>query len=144
MMLDLIRERAFVVAILAGLLAQSIKVITFLIVEKRVNYRRFVQSDGIPNLHATAFSALSVAVGMNAGFGSLVFAFSVCLVSIILVDTMNVKTAATKQAETVWLLMERLRRDKTGMPGGNRGNSYTPVDVSLGVFLGIAFALLLY
>jgi acid phosphatase family membrane protein YuiD len=143
-MLDFIRERAFVVAILAGLLAQSIKVVTFLIVEKSVNYRRFVQSDGIPNLHATAFSALAVAVGMNAGFDSLIFAFSVCLASIILVDTMNVKNAASRQAEAVWLLMDHLRRDKTGMSAGNRGNSYTPVDVSLGVFLGIVFALLLY
>lgn len=143
-MVDLISEKPFVVAILAGFLAQLIKVISFLIVEKKVNYRRFVQTDGIPNMHAAAFSALSVAVGMTAGFRSLVFAFSICIASIILVDTMNVKNATSRQAEAVWLLMDRLRRDKEGIPGRKRGNSYTPIDVSSGVFLGVVFALLLY
>ncbi len=140
-MLETIRQMPFIVAIVAGILAQAIKVISFLIVEKRVNYRRFVQADGAPNLHSTTFSALTVAVGRTAGFDSVVFGLALCMTSIILVDTMNVKNAASRQAEAVQLLTSRLR-GRTAR--SSRGNSYTPIDVLSGVALGGAFCLIVY
>ncbi|UCH85025.1 MAG: divergent PAP2 family protein [Candidatus Latescibacterota bacterium] len=143
-MLDIIQQKPFLVAILAGLFAQSVKVVSFLFVEKRVNYRRFVQTDGMPNMHSTAFSALAIAVGMKAGFDSLEFAFSLCLTAIILVDTMNVKNAASRQAEAIWLLLERLRKDNPRARAENTGLSYTPLDVFSGVVVGVIFAFVLY
>ena len=143
-MLDLIRDKPFIVAILAGILAQAVKVVSFLIIEKKVNYRRFVQSDGAPNMHSTTFSALTTSLGLTAGFDSLAFGLSICMTSIILVDTMNVKTAASKQAEAVGLVLGRLRRDSQRPVGNSANTSYTPVDVFSGVFLGILFALLIY
>ncbi|UCG53650.1 MAG: divergent PAP2 family protein [Candidatus Latescibacterota bacterium] len=143
-MLDIIRDKPFLVAILAGGFAQFVKVISFLIAEKRVNYKRLVQTDGTPNMHSTTFSALAIAVGIKAGFGSLTFAFAVCLAAIILVDTMNVKNATSRQAEAIWLLMERLRKDKPTTTAANTGLSYTPLDVFTGVILGVVFAFLIY
>jgi hypothetical protein len=139
-MLDIIRDMPFVVAILAGIFAQVVKVVSFLVMEKRVDYRRFVETDGMPNMHSTTFSALTIAVGFAAGFESVVFGLVLCLTSIVLVDTMNVKNARSRQAEAVSLLLERLRghRSKTGE---RRRNSYTPVDVLSGVVLGAVFAL---
>ena len=64
-MLGTLMERPFFVAFVAGGCAQLLKVISFLIVEKKVNYRRFVQADGMPNLHAAGFSALTVAAGLG-------------------------------------------------------------------------------
>jgi acid phosphatase family membrane protein YuiD len=143
-MLDIIQEKPFMVAILAGICAQTIKVISFLLIEKRVEYKRFVQTDGMPNMHSTAFSALAIAVGMRTGFGSLEFAISLCLAAIILVDTMNVKSAASKQAEVIWLLMDRLRKDNPRARAENSGLSYTPLDVFSGVILGVVLAFVLY
>lgn len=140
-MLELIRPMPFIVAIAAGMVAQAVKVVSFIVVEKRVNYKRFVQADGTPNLHGTTFSALTVAVGMSAGFDSLVFGLALCITSIILVDTMNVKNATSRQAEAVDQLMERLRGRGPGAP---RGNSYTPIDVFSGVVLGGTFAFFVY
>lgn len=143
-MLDVIRDMPFITAILAGILGQMVKVVSFLVVEKRVNYKRFVQTDGAPNLDTTTFSALTVAVGMAGGFDSIVFALAVCITAIILVDTMNVKNAASRQAEAVGLLLEGLRRNRSKGTPRNRGNSYTPVDVFSGVVLGVLFALFVY
>ncbi len=142
-MLDLIRDMPFVVAILAGFFAQIVKVVSFLVMEKRVDYRRFVETDGMPNMHGTTFSALTIAVGLTAGFGSVVFGLVLCLTSIVLVDTMNVKNAQSRQAEAVALLVERLRGRRSGA-GERRRNSYTPLDVFTGVVLGAVFALLFY
>jgi acid phosphatase family membrane protein YuiD len=142
-MFHLIRDMPFVVAILAGIFAQVVKVVSFLVMEKRVDYRRFVETDGMPNMHSTTFSALTIAVGLTAGFGSVVFGLVLCLTSIVLVDTMNVKNAQSMQAEAVALLLERLRGHRSGA-GERRRNSYTPLDVFAGVIVGAAFALLFY
>jgi hypothetical protein len=142
-MFDLIRDMPFVVAILAGVFAQIVKVVSFLVMEKRVDYRRFVETDGMPNMHGTTFSALTIAVGLTAGFGSVVFGLVLCLTSIVLVDTMNVKNAQSRQAEAVALLVERLR-GRRWAAGERRRNSYTPLDVFSGVVLGVVFALLFY
>jgi acid phosphatase family membrane protein YuiD len=140
-MFDLIRAKPFLVAILAGACAQLLKALSFLIAERKVNYRRLVQTDGAPNMHATAFSALAVAVGMREGFDSLVFAFAVCLTAIIVVDTMNVKNATSRQAEAVLALMDRLR--KKSPPIGNTHHSYTPMDVFTGLLFGTLFAIII-
>lgn len=142
-MLELIRGKPFLVAILGGACAQFLKVLSFLIVEKRVNYRRFVQTDGLPNMHAATFSALSVAVGMTEGFDSLPFALALCLTSIIVVDTMNVKVATSRQAEVLWVLMDRVRKSKGMPPSRLHGMSYTRVDVITGLAVGTALALLI-
>jgi acid phosphatase family membrane protein YuiD len=143
-MLDVVRDMPFITAILAGILCQMVKVVSFLVLEKRVNYRRFVQPDGAPNLHSATFSALTVAVGLAGGFDSIVFALSVCMTAIVLVDTMNVRNAASRQAELVELLLERLRRKGSKGTPKRLGNSYTPVDVLSGVLLGVLFALVVY
>ena len=137
-------NQPFLVAILAGILAQTIKVITFLILEKRVNYRRFVQTDGSPNMHSAAMSALTVAVGLRDGFGSIVFVLALCLTVVVCVDTMNVKSAASQQAEVIELIMERLRqRKKSRLKPPKKKQSFTRVDVFTGVCIGIVFALLM-
>ena len=141
-MLESIGTKPFLVAIIAGACAQFVKVLSFLIIEKKVNYRRFVQTDGAPNMHSTAFAALSVAVGFQEGFQSLSFGFAVCLTSIILVDTLNVKTAASRQAEAVLVLLERV--GKPPPPLVRKGLSYTPMDVFSGTAMGIFLAFLMH
>ncbi|MCZ6766287.1 MAG: divergent PAP2 family protein [bacterium] len=141
-MLGALVERPFFVAFVASGCAQLLKVISFMIVEKRVNYRRFVQADGMPNLHAAGFSALAVAAGLRDGFDSLSFAFALCILAIIIVDTMNVKNAASRQAEMIMFVMSRLRKKGTSVPRAN-GLSYTPLDVFSGVALGVVVSLIL-
>ena len=111
--------------------------------ERRLNLRRFVQADGAPNMHSTTFAALSVAVGMKEGFDSMSFALAIVLTAIILVDTMNVKNAASRQAQTVMLLLDRLRKRQVeaGLPNAQH-LSYTPFDVFTGTGFGVLFAIL--
>ena len=140
-MLEMIRSQPFLVAILAGACAQFIKVLSFLILEKRVNYRRFVQTDGAPNMHSAAFSGLAVAVGVSVGFDSLAFALAVCVTAIIMVDTMNVKNATSRHAEAILLIMDRVRKKTPATHERNSGLSYTPLDVFTGMALGVLVAL---
>jgi acid phosphatase family membrane protein YuiD len=140
-MLELIRSQAFLVAFLAGACAQLLKVLSFLIIEKKVNLRRFVQTDGSPNMHSAAFAALSTAVGLQAGFGSMVFAFAICLTAVIIVDTMNVKNATSRQAQAIIHITDRVLKRTTTHRLGRSQHSYTPMDVFTGVAVGVGVAL---
>jgi acid phosphatase family membrane protein YuiD len=142
-MFDIIGSRPFMVAIAAGAAAQAVKVLSFLIVEKRVNYRRFVQTDGSPNMHSAAMSALTLFVGSTDGFESVAFSLSFCLTLIVMVDTYNVKQAHSKQQEVVLMLLDRMSKKHASWVAGRKALSYTPMDVFSGAVLGIVIALLL-
>lgn len=141
-MLEVIRSKPFLVAVVAGLAAQALKVVTFLILEKRVNYRRFVETDGTPNMHSAAFAALTVYVGFVEGFDSIIFALSLCLLAMTSVDIWNVKRAHFRHAELVDLILDRISQKPDDFPRSRKALSFTPIDVLAGSVLGTVIALL--
>ena len=128
------------VGVLAGATAQALKLVSFLWLEKRINFRRLVETDGAPNMHAAAFAGLSVAVGQETGFGSIDFAVATCFTTLVTVDMWNVKRAASHQAEVVDLILVRLRPHHP--LAERRPLSYSVLDVLTGTVLGFAAALL--
>jgi acid phosphatase family membrane protein YuiD len=138
---DFFISRPVMLGFLGGLTAQAIKVLSFLLIEKRINFRRFVETDGAPNMHSAAFAALSVGVAQLAGVGSLEFAVTACFTALVTVDMWNVKRAASRQAEVVDLLLSRLRPQ--GPVPARRPLSYSVIDVMTGTVLGVALGLLL-
>jgi acid phosphatase family membrane protein YuiD len=134
-------NKPFLVAIGAGAIAQIIKVLSFIFIEKKVNYKRFVQADGSPNMHMATMAALAIAVGIKDGFDSAAFVLALSINIIVCVDTLNVKNAASKQGEMIQLLVERLRRKKADqLKKRDKSLSYRPIDIFSGAVLGIAFA----
>jgi acid phosphatase family membrane protein YuiD len=136
-------SRPFMVAIVAAIVAQTIKVVSFMILEKRVNYRRFVQTDGSPNMHSAAFAALSMYVGLLEGFGSIEFTLSLCLTAMTSVDIWNVKRRAYSHAELIEMIIERVSKEPDrAIARSRKALSYTPVDVLSGTVLGVVVALM--
>ena len=142
-MTDFFITKPYLVAILAGMTAQAVKVLSFLVVEKRVNYKRFVQTDGSPNMHSATMSALALNVGLLDGFDSVVFTLALCLAIMVMVDTWNVKQAYSKQQEVLLLLIDRWSSRHTAWARSRKALSYTPVDVLSGAALGAVITLLL-
>lgn len=139
-MASLTLSSPLVVGVLGGMVAQTLKVVSFLILEKRINFRRLVETDGAPNMHSAAFAALTCAVGQTFGFGSLAFAVSACFTSLVTVDMWNVKRAASRQALMVDLIVQRLWPDRA-FPV-RRPMSYSVLDVITGTVIGVVTALL--
>ena len=136
--------RPFLVAILAAVIAQSIKVVSFMILEKRVNYRRFVQADGSPNMHSAAFSALTLYVGFLDGFDSIDFTLALCITAMVSVDIWNVKNRTSRHAELIEMIIKRVSREPAAVLARSRkALSYTPIDVLAGTLLGVVVTLLI-
>jgi uncharacterized protein len=139
-MVELNLARPLLVGILGGLIAQGMKVVSFLLLEKRINFRRLLETDGAPNMHSAAFAALTVAIGGSEGFGSLEFGVVACLTSLVTVDMWNVKKAASHQAQMVDFIVPKLRPG--AVRGGRRPLSYSVLNVLTGTVIGVATALI--
>ena len=137
---DFFIARPIVLGISAGLSAQAIKVLSFMLLEKRINFRRFVETDGAPNMHSAAFAALTTGIARQSGTGSLEFAVAACFTALVTVDMWNVKRAASLQAEVVDLLLSRVRPQ--GPVPLRRPLSYSVIDVLTGTVLGTAIGLM--
>jgi len=137
-MFDGALARPLVVGVVAGLAAQTFKLFSFLVLEKRINFRRLAETDGAPNMHSAAFAGLTTAIAQRNGIGSLEFALAASLTALVTVDIWNVKHAASRQADVVDSIVRRLRPDLAR--AARRKLSYTVFDVLAGTALGVALA----
>ena len=132
------------VTIVAWVLAQSIKVFIGVIREKRFDFRWFVGPGGIPSAHAAGASALAASIGLEYGFDKVSFGLAAAFAIVVMFDAQNVRRAAGKQAKILNKMMEdiywqgRIREQQLRELLG-----HTPVEVFLGMILGILIAVIL-
>ena len=138
-------NKVFFVSLYAWLLAQTLKVIIGVIRERRFDFRWFVGTGGMPSSHAAVVSALSTAVGLRSGFGSVVFVVAVVFSIIVIFDAQGVRRASGKQAEVLNKMMEdiywkhRIQEDRLKELLG-----HAPLEVIVGIICGVTFVLLLW
>uniref|UniRef100_A0A0D9X403 Phosphatidic acid phosphatase type 2/haloperoxidase domain-containing protein n=1 Tax=Leersia perrieri TaxID=77586 RepID=A0A0D9X403_9ORYZ len=90
-----------VAAVLAGAIAQFIKVLTTWYKENRWDAKQLVGSGGMPSSHSATVVGLAVAVGLQEGFGSSLFATAAIFASVVMYDAFGVRLHAGKQAEVL-------------------------------------------
>lgn len=90
-----------VAAVLAFAIAQSIKVLTTWYKENRWDAKQLVGSGGMPSSHSATVTALAVAVGLQEGFASSLFATAAVFASVVMYDAFGVRLHAGKQAEVL-------------------------------------------
>jgi acid phosphatase family membrane protein YuiD len=135
----------FMCAMVAMLLAQGLKLFYYIYKEKRINFRYLVQAGGMPSSHSAMVAALAMAIGLQEGFGTSVFAVAICFAMIVLYDAAGVRRAAGKQAKVLNVIIsdfvdnKKLRGEKLKELIG-----HTPMEVVAGVVLGILIAFLMY
>ncbi|OVA09756.1 Acid phosphatase/vanadium-dependent haloperoxidase-related [Macleaya cordata] len=86
-------------ALLAGALAQFLKLFTTWFKEKRWNSKKLFESGGMPSSHSATVTALAVAVGFQEGIGGSTFALAVVLSAVVMYDASGVRLHAGRQAE---------------------------------------------
>lgn len=135
----------FISAILGLLTAQALKLFYYLYKEKKINFRYLAQSGGMPSSHSAMVAGLAMAVGLQEGFGTSLFAIAVVFASIVLYDASGVRRAAGKQAKVLNVIISDFI-DTKQFHGEKLKEllGHTPMEVLAGVALGILIAFLLY
>ena len=84
-------NKAITLPILSWFLAQFIKFILCLIKYKKLDFRKFVASGGMPSSHSAISVCLATVIGIQYGFGSGEFAISAILSFIVMADAAGVR-----------------------------------------------------
>ena len=132
-------------ALTCGFLVQMSKVLTFLVREKKINVRRFVETGGMPSSHAASVMALSTSVGLREGFESVLFAVTLYFSLIVMYDAAGLRRAAGRQAS----LLNRILNEHIQLPGAPHHQlrellGHTPFEVLVGALIGILYSIAIY
>jgi uncharacterized protein len=134
-------NKAVTIPILAWFIAQSIKVITAVIKEKKLDFTWFVSSGGMPSSHSSYTVSLAVVIGRIYGFDSGLFALSVAFAFIVMYDAAGVRRAVGKQAKVLNKLVHS-HLDRIEFEGKLKELlGHTPSEVFMGAILGVILGL---
>lgn len=126
-------------ALLAWFIAQLIKVLLELVVNRRLDVKRFVTSGGMPSSHSSFVVAGTTALGRLYGIGSPLFALAVMLSAVVMYDACNVRRSAGDTAKLVNQLLEHVEK----LTAENFADDlkiimgHTPLQVAAGAVLGV-------
>lgn len=151
MFLDIYRQtvannglEALSCGILAAFFGQIIKFILFTAQTKKINFKIFTTTGGMPSTHSAAVIALSTIVGILEGFDSIVFAMSLGFSFVIMYDAAGLRRAAGKTATCLNKVMEEIYNHDLEAVGGKLKEllGHTPLEVWVGAAYGFVFAYL--
>ena len=140
-----VKNRILMTTLSAWLIAQTVKVVTGIVREKKFDFRWFVGTGGMPSSHAAGASCLATAIGLEYGFSSVYFALAASFAIVVMFDAQGVRRASGKQARILNKIMEDIYWE--GRMQENRLRElmgHTPVEVIVGFLIGVSIALLMF
>lgn len=141
---DIIHNKCVYIPFILWFLIQTFKVLTELIVNKKLDVKRIIGAGGMPSSHSAVVCSLATCIGKQYGFDSGIFAISMVMAFVVMYDAAGVRRAAGKQARILNKILET--------PGLTTGEvqeklvevlGHTPIQVFVGAILGIAIGAIL-
>lgn len=131
------------IPIIVWFMVQSYKVISELVINKKLDIRRFVGAGGMPSSHSALVTSLATAIGFREGFGSAIFALSILFAFVVMYDSAGVRRAAGKQAKVLNQIIESQGKNINIQEKLIELLGHTPLQVFVGAVVGVALACVL-
>lgn len=145
--LELLTNQFALTAMSSWFLAQVIKTILHLIINRKLDMSRLFGDGGMPSGHSATVTALATFAALSKGPGSFEFAVCGILAIIVCHDAMGVRLETEKQGRLLQELVEAFEalHDKD-LPEVKlkRFVGHTPIQVLTGIVLGIVNACVMY
>lgn len=142
---DLLHNQIFLAAVLGWLVAQVLKTIIHMIVNRQFVAERMVGGGGMPSSHSATVCALAAATGMKYGGGSFEFAITAMLAIIVMYDAMGVRRETGIQGRVLNEMLEiftNMGKEISAEAKLKELVGHTPLQVLMGAILGIIIAVL--
>ena len=139
-------NQVLVSSIIGWTVAQVLKTIIDLSLNKSFSAERLVGSGGMPSSHSATVCALTTSAGLVYGVGSFQFAICFVLASVVMYDAMGVRREAGKQAKLLNLILEQdfFKLDNEAFQQRLKELiGHTPLQVLAGAILGVIVALVM-
>lgn len=139
---DILQNRVLLIALVACIIAQAIKLIVEIIKNRKLDIRVLVTTGGMPSAHSALVTALAAGVGQTIGWGTPDFALATVFAIIVMYDAAGVRQAAGKQARILNQMMDELFDDKHEFSQDKLKEllGHTPVQVIAGSALGVTIS----
>ena len=133
--------------VLAASIAQLIKVVTYIFTHKKLNFKIFTTTGGMPSSHTAGVIALSTSVALIEGITSISFAISLGFSLIVMQDAAGLRRAAGKTAATLNRLVDEfVQKNHEVKPYTVLKEllGHTPLEVFCGMILGAIIPILVH
>lgn len=143
---ELTHNMIFMSAVLGWFIAQVLKTVIYMFINKKFVAERMVGSGGMPSSHSATVCALATAAGMTYGGSSFEFAISVILAIIVMHDAMGVRRETGIQARVINEMLEAFTNMGKEMSPEEKLKEFvghTPLQVLAGAILGILIAVIM-
>lgn len=137
---DLLGNQVLMTAVTGWIVAQVLKTIIDLALNRNFNPERLVGSGGMPSSHSSTVCALTTAAIYRYGVGSFEFAVSFILSMVVMYDAMGVRRETGKQAKLLNSILLENPLKLNGEILQEKLKEYvghTPLQVGAGAILGI-------
>ncbi len=131
------------VSLIACLIAQAFKLLIELLRYRKFDLRSLFTTGGMPSAHSALVASLATGVGLIQGWESTDFAIALLFAIIVMFDAAGVRQAAGKQARLLNQMVDELFQENQDFNEEKLKEllGHTPLQVMVGVLLGIAVAL---
>lgn len=144
---EFLSNKPLINALIAWLIAQIIKFLLYLIMNKEIRLERVFGDGGMPSGHSATVTALAVTSMLVFGVGSFQFAISAILAIIVMHDASGVRLETGKHAKAINEIFEMLQSfdedsDEIKMEKLRELVGHTKLQVFCGMLLGVGVALI--
>lgn len=142
--IEIFNNKLLVASFLGWLIAQILKTIIYVVVNKNFNPERLVGDGGMPSSHSATVMALTSSAAIIHGFSSFEFAISGVLALIVMHDAMGVRRETGKQAVVINNMMDWFKQFDGTITAEQRLKEFvghSPTQVFFGAILGIVVGL---
>ncbi len=133
---------ALLTGLLAAFIAQVIKFILHLIFEKKINFKLFTTTGGMPSSHSAGVVGIATSVGIITGFDSIPFAITMGYAIVVMYDAAGLRRASGKMAACLNKIMDDFYKHEVHAVGGKLKEllGHTPIEVFAGAAFGALYA----
>lgn len=140
---DILHNQILIVALIACITAQGLKLIIDLIRSRKLNVAYLLSPGGMPSAHSALVGALATSVGLFKGWDGAEFAIACLFAIIVMYDAAGVRQAAGKQAKILNQVIDELFQEEHNLNEERLKEllGHTPFQVLVGLSLGISIAM---
>lgn len=137
----MVLSRILIITILAGAISQGLKIALFVFKhKKKFHIKDLIVTGSMPSAHSAFVSALVVSIALYEGFNTS-FVIALILTLIVLRDAMGVRREAGEEGK---MLNNIIKAAKLKLPEEHYALGHTPLEVLVGMGIGILTAVLAY
>ena len=130
-------------AITAWFVAQAIKIPTYWLVEKKIDWMRFFGSGGMPSSHTAFVVSLTIMIGALEGFNTSLFALSFIMAAVVMYDATGVRKETGNQGQVINEILRKVLINGEQIADDDLKElvGHTKVEVLGGALVGLTCAL---